>query len=157
MAPTSVATPFGINDILSRTVTAEVSEENFYENRSIEDLKFNQTPNSAATMATFENGFGCRSAAVAARAAAMFFNNNHGIGCHGNQQGQMKFTGKPLTDLPGRPPIYWPGVLTEDWQEKVGISGWLKKNIVEVLSFNCKIVLSFLIKIQMFVLFCFVK
>ena len=72
MAPTSVATPFGINNILSRTVTAEVSEENFYENRSIEDLKFNQTPNSAATMATFENGFGCRSAAVAARAAAIF-------------------------------------------------------------------------------------
>ena len=61
--------------------------------------------------------------AVAAHAAAVFFNNHHGIGCHDNHQGHIKFTGKPLTDLPGRPPIYWPGVLTEDWQEQVVVHG----------------------------------
>ena len=90
MAPTSVVNPFSINDILSKTAVADC----FPGNGEIEDFKFNQTPNSAANMATVENGFGSRSAAVAARAAAMLFNNHHGVGYHGNQQGQMKFTKK---------------------------------------------------------------
>ena len=118
-APTSVATPFGINDILGRPAATGVSTEFFQGNRA--------APNYASSMATFENGFGDRKAAFAARAAAILFNNNHGIGCHGNQQGQMSFTGKPLTDLPGRPTIILPGVLNEVWHEKVGTSGLFKK------------------------------
>ena len=131
MAPTSVNTPFGINDILSRTAASGVSAKNFLGNGAIDDFKFNQTPSSAETMATIENCFGDRSAAVAARTAAMIFNNNHGISCHGNQRGQIKFMGKPLTDLPGRPKIHWPGVLTEDLHEKVAINGLLKKLIIK--------------------------
>ena len=130
MAPTSVATPFGINDILSRTAAAGASAGNFHGNGTIDDFKFNQTPNSMETMGG--NLGGRRAAAVAAHAAAMLFNNQqHGIGYQSNhaggmgQQGQVKFEGKPLTDLPGRPPIYWPGVLTEDWHKKLGMHGLL--------------------------------
>ena len=84
---TSVATPFGVNNILSP---------------------------ASVTMATM--GGRRAAAAVAAQAAAMIFNNHHGrhIGAHSNSgMGQgvhanpMKI-GKPLADLPGRPPIYWP-------------------------------------------------
>ena len=122
MAPTSVATPFDINDILSRTAAMGVLEGNFPENGAISDFKFNQALNTAGTMATVGSNFRGRRAAgaVAEHAAAMLFNNHHVISCHDNQPVQ-KVAGKPLTDLPGRPPTYWPGVLTEDWQEKVGI------------------------------------
>ena len=125
IAPTSVATPFGINDILSRTTSAGCFAVNSHENMVIDDFKFNQAPNTAATMATIGSNFGNKRAAnaVAANAAAMLFNNHHGISCHDNQRGQTIFSGKPLTDLPGRLPIYWTGVLTEDWQEKVEIHG----------------------------------
>ena len=125
IAPTSVATPFGINDILSRTEAKRVFAGNFPENRAIDDYKLNQAPNTAGTMATVGSNVESKisAGAVAAHAAAMLFNNHHGISCHDNQLGQLKFSGKPLTDLPGRPPIHWPGVLTEDWQEKVGIHG----------------------------------
>ena len=126
---TNVATPFGINDILSQTAAARVSGGNFHGNAAtIHDFKFNQTTASA----TMDGNLGGRraAAAVAAHAAAMLFNNHHGhhIGSHGNGgMGQgahvnpIKF-GKPLTDLPGRPPIYWPGMLTEDWHKK--LHGW---------------------------------
>ena len=133
MAPTSVATPFGINDILSRTAAVDCFAGNLHGNDAIDDFKFNQVPRSAASMATIGSNLGGRRAAAAvAHTAAMLFNNYHEIGCHGNQRRQIKFTGKPLTDLPGRPPIYWPGVLTEDWHEKIGMQGLLKKLIVEV-------------------------
>ena len=91
----------------------------------INDFKLNQTPNFATTMATMgSNQEGRMTAATdAANAAAMLFNNHHEIGCHDNQQGQMKFTGKPLTDLPGRSSIYWPGNLTKDLYEKMGVHG----------------------------------
>ena len=128
---TSIATPFGINDILSRTAAVGISGVNFHGNStpSIEDFKFNQTT-APVTMATMGGNFGGRRAAAAV-AAAMILNNHHGrsIEAHGNGgMGQgvhtnpMKF-GKPLTDLPGRPPIYWPGVLTEDWHEQMGMHG----------------------------------
>ena len=125
IAPTSVATPFGINDILSRTEAKRVFAGNFPENRAIDDYKLNQAPNTAGTMATVRSNFGSKraAAAVAAHTATMLFNNNHKNSCHDNQQGHTISLGKPLTDLPGRPSIYWPGVLTEDWQEKVGIHG----------------------------------
>ena len=125
--PTSVATPFGINDILSRTAATRVFTGNFPENRAISDFKFNQAPNTAGTMATVGSNFrgGRAAGAVAAHAAAMLFNNHHVISCHDNQPVQ-KVAGKPLTDLPGRPPIYWPKVLTKDWQEKVGMHGLYK-------------------------------
>ena len=76
-------------------------------------------------MATIRSNLGGRRAAgaVAAHAAVMLFNNHHGISCHDNHRGQMTFAGKPLTDLQGRPPIYLPGVLTEDWQEQVVVHG----------------------------------
>ena len=125
IAPTSVATPFGINDILSRTEAKRVFAGNFPENRAIDDYKLNQAPNTAGTMATVRSNFGSKraAAAVAAHTATMLFNNNHKNSCHDNQQGHTISLGKPLTDLPGCPSIYWPGVLTEDWQEKVGIHG----------------------------------
>ena len=127
---TSVATPFGINDILSQTAASEVSGGNFHGNAAtINDYKFNQTP-ASATMATM--GGKRAAASVAAQAAAMLFNNHQGhhIGAHSNGgMGQGVHAnpikiGKPLTDLPGRPPIYWPGMLTEDWHKKLGMHGW---------------------------------
>ena len=125
MVPSSVATPFGINDILNRTAAAGACVRNFNGNKMINNFKFNRAPNFANTMATMGNNQGIRrtATAVAAHAAVMLFNNNYENGFHDNQLGQMKFAGKPLTDMSGRPPIYWPGVLTEDWHEKVGMQG----------------------------------
>ena len=121
MAPTSAATSFSINDILSRTEVAGPSAETLYGDKVINDFKLNQTPNFASTMATMGSSQEVRR--YAANAAVMLFNNHHEISCHGNQQEQMKFTGKPQNDLPGRPPIFWPGVLTKDLHEKMGING----------------------------------
>ena len=120
MAPTSAATSFSINDILSRTDVGP-SAETLYGDKVVNDFKLNQTPNFASTMATMGSSQEVRR--YAANAAVMLFNNHHEIGCHGNQQEQMKFTGKPQNDLPGRPPIFWPGVLTKDLHEKMGING----------------------------------
>ena len=122
-----MATPFGINDILSQTAAAGVSKGNLHGNAAtINNYNFNQTPVSA-TMATM----GGRRAAAAVAAAMLFKNHQgHHIGTHSNGgMGQgvhanpMKI-GKPLTDLPGRPPIYWPGMLPEDWHKKLGMHGW---------------------------------
>ena len=49
MAPTSVATTFGINDIMSRTAAARITAGNFYGNKVIDHFKFNHTLNSATT------------------------------------------------------------------------------------------------------------
>ena len=119
IAPTSVKTPFSINEILSSTAATKNSAENFYGNRAIDDFKLNQTPNFENTIATIGSNLGGRRAAVAPHAVAILFNNNHEIGCHG----KMKFAKKPLNDLSVRSSIYWPGLLTEDWHEKVGVCG----------------------------------
>ena len=123
IAPTSVATPFGINVILGSIANADVSRGNFYGNGAIDDFRPNKTPNFKNTIATIESNFGGRRAAADAHAAAILFNDHRGIGCHDNQLGQMKFAGKPLIDLPGRPSIYWQGTLNKDWHEKVGTQG----------------------------------
>ena len=119
IAPTSVKTPFSINEILSSTAATKNSAKNFYGNWAIDDFKLNQTPNFENTIATIGSNLGGRRAAVAPHAVAILFNNNHEIGCHG----KMKFAEKPLNDLSVRSSIYWPGLLTEDWHEKVGVRG----------------------------------
>ena len=127
---TNVATPFGINDILSQKAASEVSGRKFHGNSAtINDFNFNKTP-ASATMATM--GGKRAAASVAAQAAAMLFNNHQGhhFGAQGNGgmgqgvHGNSMKIGKSLTDLPRRPPNYWPGMLTEDWHKKLGMHGW---------------------------------
>ena len=118
MAPT-----FDINDILGSIANADVSAGNFYRNGAINDFRLNVTPNFENTIATIASNFGSRRAAADAHAAAMLYNNDDEIGCHGSRCEQIKFAGKPLNDLPGRPRIYWQGLLNKDWHEKVGTKG----------------------------------
>ena len=71
MAPTAAATPFGINDILIRTASADITAGNFHGNGTTGDFGFIQTPNSGS------NFKGRRAAAVAARLAAILFNHQN--------------------------------------------------------------------------------
>uniref|UniRef100_H2Y7Z4 Homeobox domain-containing protein n=1 Tax=Ciona savignyi TaxID=51511 RepID=H2Y7Z4_CIOSA len=54
-------------------------------------------------------------------AAAMYLGGS-GIANAVSNLGGSRYP-KPLADLPGRAPIYWPGMITEDWREKLTMPG----------------------------------
>lgn len=113
-------TPFGINDILNRG--AGVSMREHFGSGSgggTDDCAALKYGGTVAPSPLGGRGCTTTAAAVAAQAAAMLFNNGAGHVMHSTSSGVR--LGKPLTDLPGRPPIYWPGVLADDWHDKLNM------------------------------------
>ena len=122
-------TPFGINDILSRGGGG--IREHFGSSNGVDDctaLKY------STVGPTSLGGRACTTAAaaVAAQAAAMLFNNTSHV-MHSSVSPNVRLA-KPLTDLPGRPPIYWPGVLADDWHEKLSMHGKMTSAIIDLTS-----------------------
>nr|XP_039263369.1 homeobox protein unc-4-like [Styela clava] len=109
----SIATPFGINDILSRPsnggeASSSCSNTNVMGSSPVHHGHIMPPNSPGAAMAQ------------AAAAAAMYL----GSSVPSNSSGLNRYS-QPLTELPGRPAIFWPGVLQEDWREKMqrGVSG----------------------------------
>ena len=120
MSSNMSGTPFGINDILSRG--AGMHRDHFGPGNGLEDCALKYGAGTVGPAALGGRGCATTAAAVAAQAAAMLFNNSGHV-MHSSPNVRLS---KPLTDLPGRPPIYWPGVLADDWHEKLNMHGeWL--------------------------------
>ncbi|CAK8688896.1 unnamed protein product [Clavelina lepadiformis] len=104
-------TPFGINDILSRPIatSASVGEQT---GAPLASLSPSSQPANL-----YPNSMG--QGAVMAQAAAMYLGNG---GVNISPNSGMRYS-KPLAELPGRPPIYWPGVISDDWREKLSMHG----------------------------------
>lgn len=118
----SSATPFGINDILSRTSAAG---DNIAPTRPPSPAR-----SSVASASYFGNGHAqvTTPGAAFAAAAAMYLGTsslggtNSVTGSMLSQAHPARYS-KPLAELPGRTPIYWPGVLQKDWQDKFVCQG----------------------------------
>ena len=103
-------TPFGINDILNRSMASSNSASPDSNDSSLMSMASN-----VDTGGRFTSSMGQDSAV--AQAAAMYFGAG-GMGMTGNSS--VRF-GKPLAELPGRAPIYWPGIISDDWREKISM------------------------------------
>lgn len=105
-------TPFGINDILGRSKNTR---------RNMDSLS-SPTPNYGQVITNNSH-----SAAMAHAAAAAAIYLGSGDLSNGSVVGLSNNVGlstgtqypKPLAELPGRSPIYWPGILQEDWRDKL--------------------------------------
>ena len=106
-------TPFGINDILSRSIPSSNSatDSNGSPLMSI--------PSNVDAGSRFSSTMTQDSAV--AQAAAMYFGAG-GVGNCLTGNSATRFS-KPLAELPGRAPIYWPGIISDDWREKLSMQG----------------------------------
>lgn len=107
-------TPFGINDILSRSLSSSNSSSSDTSGSPLANI-----PVDAASRFTTTMG---QDSAVA-QAAAMYFSAG-GMGNCMSGNSPVRFN-KPLAELPGRAPIYWPGIISDDWREKLAMQGML--------------------------------
>ena len=112
-SPLQGATPFGINDILSRPITT-----NSLGSGEIDSSALSRSAASPA-FAKFPTTMGQNVAM--AQAAAMYLGGGGMANCMQSNHGNL-YTPKPLAELPGRPPIYWPGP-PGDWREKLNSQG----------------------------------
>ena len=106
-------TPFGINDILSRSLSSSNSPSDS-NGSPLMSIASNIDAGSrfSSTMAPDS---------AVAQAAAMYFGASGMGNClPGNASARF---GKPLAELPGRAPIYWPGIISDDWREKLTMQG----------------------------------
>ena len=108
-------TPFGINDILSRSIASS--------NSSLDSSgsPLMSIANNVDSGSRFSSTMSQDSAV--AQAAAMYFGTG-GMGSCMPGNSAVRF-GKPLAELPGRAPIYWPGIISEDWREKLAMQSKL--------------------------------
>uniref|UniRef100_F7AVR1 Homeobox domain-containing protein n=2 Tax=Ciona intestinalis TaxID=7719 RepID=F7AVR1_CIOIN len=102
-------TPFGINDILNRPIAASLTAQDSTHHLS-------SIAGNAQSNPRFTSSIGHGS-----MMAAMYLGGS-GIANAVSTSSGSRYP-KPLADLPGRPPIYWPGMMTDDWREKLAMPG----------------------------------
>ena len=109
-------TPFGINDILNRSLTSSNSSSSDSSGSPLASMS-----NNVDATSRFSSTMGQDSAV--AQAAAMYFSAG-GMGNCMSGSSTVHFN-KPLAELPGRAPIYWPGIISDDWREKLAMQSTL--------------------------------